>query len=154
MGGGQKADKHTRSKEMIRKFSFLVMLLNLTLLLFTVETQSAESQLWRDFVNGNRAKLPDFSYAGYNRGETRIPDVNWQVYNVVDYGANPSPNTPGSKDLNAIKKALRAVPADQGGVIFFPEGIYDIGNSSSQSADNVIHFKRGRIVWKGEGKDK
>ena len=123
-------------------------------LFFPVESQAVESQLWRDFVNGNREKLPDFSYAGYNRGEIKIPDVNWQIYNVVDYGADPDPNTSGSQDLNAIKNAIKAVPADQGGVIFFPEGIYDIGNSSSQSSDNVIHYKRGKIVWRGEGKDK
>lgn len=137
---------------MRKKLLVLVMFLNL--LIFPVESQSVESKLWRDFVNGNREKLPDFSYAGYNRGETKIPDVNWQVYNVVDYGADPSPNTLGSKDLNAIQNAIKAVPANQGGVIFFPEGIYDIGNSSSQSEDNVIHYKRGKIVWRGEGKDK
>lgn len=139
---------------MRKKLLVLVTVFNLNLLIFPVESQSVESQLWRDFVNGNREKLPDFSYAGYNRGETKIPDVNWQIYNVVDYGADPSPNTSGSKDLNAIKNAIKAVPANQGGVIFFPEGTYDIGNSSSQSEDNVIHYNRGRIVWRGEGKDK
>lgn len=118
---------------MRRKFLDLVILSTLTLLLFAVESRSIESRLWRDFVNGDRAKLPDFSYVGYDRGETGIPDVDWPVCNVVNYGADPGPDTPGSEDLDAIKKAIEAAPADQGGVIFFPEGTYDIANSSSQS---------------------
>ena len=139
---------------MSKQLLVLIILSNLVLLLFPVETRSVESQLWRDFVNGDRTKLPDFSYAGYMRGETRIPDVDWPIYNVVDYGADPNPNTTGRQDIEAIKKAIKAVPADQGGIIFFPGGTYDIGNSSSQSVDNVIHYRRGKIVWRGEGKDK
>lgn len=137
---------------MINKLFVLVLFVNL--FVFPGESQPVESQLWKEFVAGDRTKLPDFSYAGYDRGETGIPDVKWQVYNVVDYGADPNPNTTGSKDLDAIKDAIKAVPTNLGGVIFFPAGTYDIGNSSAQSADNVIHYNRGRIVWRGEGKDK
>jgi len=133
-------------------YSVLIVLANLFIL--PAGSLSVESRLWRDFVKGDRTQLPDFSYAGYARGEARVPDVDWPAYNVVDYGADPGPDTPGSKDLDAIKKAIKSVPACEGGVIFFPEGTYDIGNSSSQSADNVIHYRRGRIVWRGDGRDK
>ena len=76
-----------------------------SLSILSYSSQAVESQLWRDYANGDRARLPDFSYAGYDRGETSIPDVNWNVYNVVECGADPNPDTQGSQDLDAIKKA-------------------------------------------------
>ena len=54
-------------------------------------TELPESKVWQHFreetEQGKVSKLPDFSRAGYRRGEIGIPDVGGPIFNVQAYGA-------------------------------------------------------------------
>ena len=76
---------------------------------------------------GNEANvLLDFSYAGYEHGETAPPDVwtlGYTVYDVTDYGAIPDD---GKSDREALLKILDKIGINgnrkANALIYFPEG--------------------------------
>lgn len=122
-------------------------------LFISAQTVAQESPLWEDFVqakkNGTEAILPDFSYAGYHRGEIGVPDVKHKVFNVQDYGAVAND---GKSDRQAIEQAVAAAIANQSGVIFFPKGRYDLNTKGEELKSIVI--EASNIVFRGEGAGK
>lgn len=98
------------------------------------------SQLWggdgeRWEMNG---RLPDFSRAGYHRGERAIPNVP-QVANVKDFGAVGDGETDDTAAFNA------AIEATERGAIFVPAGRYKI--------TDYIRIAKSGVVLRGAGPD-
>lgn len=79
------------------------------------------SELWG--VNGEdwtaEGRLPDFSFAGYQRGEKPLPTLHADC-SVKDFGAIGDGKT---DDTRAFQEAIRRSP---GKVIYIPEGVYVI----------------------------
>ena len=108
--------------------------------------------IWRKFIGedvpGDVPDLIDYSYAGYKNGEEPIPDVTGTIYDVITYGAIPND---GASDTQAIRDALSA--AQNGGIVFFPPGQYDIlrrGDSKSKFTVGRIGGS-GNIIIRGSG---
>ena len=83
--------------------------------------------------------LPDFSYAGYQRGEKPLPERQPEV-SVKDYGAVGDGTT---DDTAAIQKAIDENP---GKTIALPEGRYLLSD--------VVTIKTSGTVLQGEGPDR
>ncbi len=107
--------------------------------------------LWKDYVSsqstGEESTLLDFSYAGYEFGELAVPDVDYPIFNVLDYGAIPND---GLSDRQAFVEAIEAVEARGGkAVIYFPKGRYDLRPKEAENASIVIDADN--VVLRGEG---
>lgn len=169
------------SKEHYRKVTTLEM----TLLNQQVDASSCEA--WRNFKAGTAQNvLLDFSYAGYKRGE-EAPADGWawgyKVYNVVDYGADPSGVKSSREAFLKLLKELRLsgqsttgaslANANAQAVIYFPEGRYILHNdddnvytndaswgnknefdSKGNNKSEEIFIRGGNFVIKGDGRDK
>ncbi len=67
--------------------------------------------------------LHDFSYAGYRHGEELPDDIAGELVDVTDFEADPT----GENDTTeAIQQAIDTVEADEGGVVYVPEGLYRV----------------------------
>jgi len=111
------------------------------------------SRLWKQYIaakqSGDEPVLADFSYAGYHWGEVPIPTVDWQVFDVTQFGAVPDD---GKSDREAISKAIAAAEANGSGVIFFPKGKFLI-NEQNDSYNKPIVIRGSRIVLRGSGSE-
>jgi hypothetical protein len=90
--------------------------------------------LWR--ADG---RLPDFSFAGYRRGERPLPKVD-VVTDVTRFGANGSDT---ADDTVAFRKAIAATGR---GAIFIPAGRYVISD--------IVEIRKPGIVLRGAGAQK
>jgi hypothetical protein len=82
--------------------------------------------------------LPDFSYAGYHRGEVAPPEgVAGPVFEV---GAENTGATDATLD---IQRALDAASDAGGGTVHLPAGLY--------RCDGLLHVNRGGIELRGDG---
>jgi Pectate lyase superfamily protein len=101
---------------------------------------AATSTLWG--TNGESwqadGRLPDFSFAGYHRGEAPLPDVATGV-SVMDFGARGDGVT---DDTSAFRTAL----ARANGAVEVPPGRYVI--------KNILEIQHSGIVLRGAGPDK
>ena len=108
------------------------------------------SNLWKEFVhdanNNSSSTLLDFSYAGYRHGEESIPEVNYPVYNVCDYGAIPND---GLSDREAVEKAIKTASQKGQGIIYFPKGRFDL--RPKDAPNQSILIDSDNIILKGEG---
>lgn len=99
------------------------------------------SKLWG--ISGElwspEGRLPDFSFAGYRRGEATIPTPP-VTHNVLDFGAIGDGITDDSEAF------LRALAAMDSGVLFIPEGRYVL--------TKMLVIDKPHIVLRGEGPDK
>jgi len=84
-------------------------------------------------------RLPDFSYAGYHRGEAPIPSVA-QTASVKDFGAV---GDGVADDTHAIQAAIDATPH---GAVWLPPGRYKI--------TDYIWIRKPGIALRGAGADK
>ncbi len=98
---------------------------------------SHEAASGEEWIAGGR--LPDFSYAGYHRGEKALPDLP-QTNNVKDFGAI---GDGVSDDTLAIQAAIKATKS---GAVFLPPGRYLISD--------FLRIKRSGVVLRGAGPDK
>ena len=80
-------------------------------------------------------RLPDFSFAGYARGERSIPDSP-ATHNIRDFGARGDGVT---DDSAAFQRAVAAVDS---GVILIPAGRYLI--------TDIIDINKSNLVLRGE----
>lgn len=107
------------------------------------------SKLWEDFKqaakNNTEPILPDFSYSGYMYSEVPIPNVDFPVFNVTDYGAIANDS---KSDKEAIKNAIKAASKNGKGIIYFPKGKYDVNTDEDDTS--VIDISSSNIVFKGE----
>lgn len=100
-----------------------------------------------DFTDTHGRFLQDFSYAGYHRGESPIPEIQGPSIDVTQspYFADP---TGGADSTQAIQSALDAAAEAGGGVVFLPPGTYLV----SPGNDNAALKVRGdRVVLRGAG---
>ena len=111
---------------------------------------SNTSELWRDFLenraSGKETVLADFSYAGYEFGEQGVPDVNYPIFNVCDYGAIPSD---GLSDRVAFETAIAAAQKEGKGIVYVPKGRYNLRSADAPNQSIVI--SGNNIVLRGEG---
>ena len=128
-----------------RKYRKLVTL-NVTLLDEQLDADAALA--WRNFKAGTADNvLLDYSYAGYKHGEEAPADVwglGYKVYNVVDYGADPTGAKSSRAALTALLRELKLSGQSDAGanlananaraVIYFPEGRFILHNDD----DNVV----------------
>lgn len=103
--------------------------------------QSQYSDLWGQ--SGERwtaaSRLPDVSYAGYQRGEQEIPSPA-VVANVRDFGAV---GDGVADDTKAFQEAIRATAS---GAILVPAGRYLI--------TDFVTIDKPNLVLRGEGRDR
>lgn len=109
----------------------------------------AQSELWGESGELWDAKglLPDFSFAGYRRGEASIPERAPEVW-VTDFGAKPDSEEDATE---AFRKAISASP---GKCIGVPEGRFVLSDRiritekgtvlrGAGPGRTVLHFTRG-----------
>lgn len=95
--------------------------------------------------------LHDFSYAGYHRGEIPIPEIS---ENIIDVTKSPYfADKTGNTDVRSIiQKALDDAGKAGGGVVYLPEGTYQVNVSASLA--NPIKMTYSKVVLRGAGTDK
>lgn len=93
--------------------------------------------------------IQDFSYAGYHRGEEPAAPTSWPVFNVIDYGADPT----GEQDSTAaIQAAIDAAASSGAGIVSLPEGTFKI--APPEGRDATLLIEHGNIVLRGAGSDR
>ena len=136
-------------------------------LIFTLSTAmdgTTGVKTWDDWVTGSEENvLPDFSYAGYNHGESVPADafeLGYTVYNVMDYGAVPND---GLSDRAAVLKAYQAILGEgqvhkpsARAILYFPEGEFILHTSDDDvdGQSQSLLMRAGAFVIKGAGRDK
>ena len=150
-------------------------------LTFTLEAQAIDEtdcKLFNDFVAQNEENmLLDFSYAGYNRGETvplEAAALGYIVYNVMDYGAVPNDgksdraaflacleDATGQKFSESNKVLTLGHKEKANAIIYFPEGEFilhtsedDFKADDGKTYSRTIQIRAGNIVLRGAGRDK
>ncbi len=96
--------------------------------------------------------LPDFSYAGYACGEKAPPTISpkkYRYFNLEDFGAIPSDN---KSDRAAFIAALAAMKKAGGGVLYCPEGVFELSGDAPASESIIINFSP--FILKGADRDK
>jgi uncharacterized repeat protein (TIGR02543 family) len=88
--------------------------------------------------------IQDFSYAGYRRGEEFIPTITGPIFNVTNYGADPTGTTDSTL---AIQSAINAAAAAGGGVVFLPAGEFRVSPQGNQ----CLRISSSNIVLRGAG---
>lgn len=113
------------------------------------DRESGECALWERFraqaATGSPTDLPDFSWAGYARGE-RAPAARGRVFNVTAFGARPDDP---HDDRAGIAAAVAAAERAGGGVVFLPRGRYLV-NTRMQDR-GMIPITASGITVRGEG---
>ena len=121
---------------------------------------------WNAFVKQSATNvLLDFSYAGYNHGETAPPDVStlgYTVYDVTDpeFGAVPNDGKSDRDALVRILKKIGAGKADARAIIYFPAGDYILHTSEDntigadgKAQSSALNIVMGHVILKGAGRD-
>lgn len=115
--------------------------------------ESPECAAWLAFESSTDENLLiDYSYAGYKRGEVAVPDVStlgYSTFDVTHYGAVADDD---KSDRAAIVAAAAALKANGGGILYFPEGTFDLHTEDDASEATII--TTGNIVLKGESREK
>lgn len=108
------------------------------------------SALWLEFLQyrqaGTESRLADFSYAGYSFGEKNIPDADYPVFDVTQYGAVPDD---GKSDREAFQAAIAAAQANGKGIIYFPAGRFDLRLQDAPNKSIVI--SGDNLILRGAG---
>ncbi|VGO14181.1 hypothetical protein PDESU_02740 [Pontiella desulfatans] len=102
-------------------------------------------------AKGERAKLPDFSHAGYHRCATPLPVVSETThtyFDVTKFGGVPDD---GKSDRDAAVAAFAAAHSHNGpAAIYFPEGNFRLFEKSDFGKP-PLEIKRSNVVLKGSG---
>ncbi|MFN3802651.1 DUF4955 domain-containing protein, partial [Belliella pelovolcani] len=95
--------------------------------------------------------LIDFSYAGYDFGESELPvTYDLPVFKVEDFGAKANDNI---SDQEAIQRAIDQAQQANGGVILFEAGEYIINNTKGSNKSGIV-ITSSNIILKGAGSGK
>ncbi|GAA3571409.1 DUF7594 domain-containing protein [Snuella lapsa] len=134
-----------------RKTLLALLLWFTTISLFNVQAQTP--QIWKrytgEITDPNIPVLPDYSYAGYMRGEVAIPETfAYPVFDVTDAAYGAVPNDENS-DQVAIQAAIDAAEANGSGVVFFPPGEYLVNTDPNNTSPITINSSN--IILKGSG---
>lgn len=113
------------------------------------DSQQWIPNVWKNFLAKNKADilLPDFSRAGYGMGDRLPQDIKGPVFNVTDsaYGALPDDL---KDDTLAIQAAIDAAQSRGGGLVFLPQGRYDIRKNADVPG---LRITGSNVVIRGEG---
>ncbi len=162
-----------------------IKMVKLNFVQLTVGIDEEGCEAWNNFKRQNEENvLLDYSYAGYRHGEQAPPQVEglgYKVYNVVDYGADPTGATSSREAFVRLLAELKLTGKNSSGnnqananaraVIYFPEGTFvlhnDDDNITDPSAANQtelddkgnnkseeIFIRGGHFVLKGAGRGK
>lgn len=86
-------------------------------------------------------RLPDYSYAGYNHGESDIPNLQGRTIDVTEFGASPDDKI---DDTKAVLEALEQAHNISGPVVVkFPQGKFILSD--------ILKINRSNIVVRGSG---
>lgn len=110
----------------------------------TPDSSADAARLWREYLASpdTHPQIPNVSYAGYARGERKIPKVTAET-NVRDFGAKGDGET---DDTAAINTAIEAAATLGGGAVLLPPGIY--------KTSGLIRMHYSGVVLRGLGRDK
>src|SRR3970040_1489593 len=85
--------------------------------------------------------LPDFSFAGYHFGESKIPELEGKIVDAVEFGVKAND---GLDDSKALLKAIKAATAIEGNVILqLPAGRIILSD--------ILYIERSTFVLRGKG---
>lgn len=139
--------------------SVIMKLAALTVLIFAVHAHAQStlrSSLYPEnwtpsFVNPQGKFLHDFSYAGYHKSERPLPTIAGPITDVTQPPFSVDPT--GKIDAtSAIQKALDAVGAAGGGVVYLPPGTYNIKWQGSRP--EALILRHSNVILRGAGLDK
>ncbi|TVZ56483.1 uncharacterized protein DUF4955 [Lutibacter sp. Hel_I_33_5] len=100
--------------------------------------------------NGTKSILPDYSYAGYNYGESALPNGdNLKTYKVEDFGAIANDE---KDDTKAVQATINEAGKNGGGVVLFPKGRFLINSDTTKQ--DIIRINYSNLILRGSGKDK
>ena len=160
----------TSTKGYIKHLSF-------TFTLKAMKEDEDACQTYKDWVAQNENNLLlDFSYAGYDHGESAPLEASawgYTVYDVTAYGAVAND---GKSDRDAFKKCLEAATGQTfasgnttltlgakekaNAIIYFPEGEFilhtteDNHTVDGKEYSQTIMIRSGNIILRGAGRDK
>lgn len=153
----------------------------------TTELDANACEAWNNFKTQSEENLLlDFSYAGYMHGEEAPKEASawgYKVYNVVDYGADPTGKSSSREALIKLLKELRLTGTNANGnnqsnanakaIIYFPEGEFVLHTLEDNTLDTSSDYKNqkyfdelgnnrsdeifirgGNLIIKGAGRDK
>lgn len=103
------------------------------------------------FADGDGRFLHDFSYAGYHRGESELPQRQGAVIDATKPPHSADPSGAGDS-TQAIQSALDAAAAAGGGIVFLPAGTYRIAPPKDKPV--ALRIEGDNIVLRGAGPDK
>lgn len=127
--------------------------------LLNTKIDESSATAWQNFLSKEDNVLLDYSYAGYNYGETSPADGfawGYTVYNVKDVMTQNSLSAKDAfvkilDDNKLIRKTnSSATNANARIVIYFPEGEYVLQDNT----DKPLPILGGNFVIKGDGPDK
>lgn len=135
---------------MVFSTSFLLRLVLTFILMATSAVAAPTASSWKAFQDarqrGTPAKLPDYSYVGYERSEEPLPVIDGPLFDVTDYGATADDYR---SDRDAIQAAIDAAEAAGGGVVFFPAGRFHLNTWSDPG--EPIQIEGSHIILRGAG---
>jgi hypothetical protein len=112
------------------------------------EAQPVVSITWQQYLKqknqGVVTDVPDYSWAGYERGEKAIPVAHGKRFDVTDYGAKPDDLL---DDRDAIQKAIDAASANGGGIVYLPAGRYLVNTDMADRG--MLRIESSNIILKG-----
>lgn len=113
--------------------------------------KTTQSKLFESYKKDKTTSiLPDFSYAGYHKGEKPLlENKNLRIFNVVDFGATPDDDI---SDRDAIQAAIKAANKNGSGIVLFPKGRFLVNEDST--AAKGIFSTSSNIIFKGSGSAK
>lgn len=142
----------------MNRFCSLFLLFVLMFLSETILAQSWRSVLypsnWMPASDKNfytDKVLQDFSYAGYHRGEQKIPTIQENVIDITK-GKYKADNSGKVDVTNTIQTAIDDLSQEGGGVVYFPAGTYMV--SPQGNNDFCLQISDSNIVLRGDGPEK
>lgn len=180
-------EREEKIRILITSEEHYLKVVSLTFIQLTVALDADACEAWNNFVLRNEENhLLDFSYAGYRHGEEAPAEASawgYTVYNVVDYGADPTGQSSSREALIALLTKLKLTGKSATGsnmananaraIIYFPEGTYilhtNADNTLNQSSDyknqtyfdalgnnqsEEIFIRGGNFILRGAGREK
>lgn len=124
----------------LRKPTSFLLLIFFSLFPFAIVAQEIP-KIISDKTIRKENYLPDFSYAGYHFGESKIPNSNGKIVKATDYGVVANDELDDSK---AILKAIKEASALSGNVILeLPAGKLILSD--------ILYIERSNFIIRGAG---
>ena len=124
----------------LRKPTSFLLLIFFSLFPFAIVAQEIP-KIISDKTIRKENYLPDFSYAGYHFGESKIPNLNGKIVKATDFGVIANDELDDSK---AILKAIKEASALSGNVILeLPAGKLILSD--------ILYIERSNFIIRGAG---